>query len=107
MLHPFWDGFFGELRKEALVGEAVEMAQAHPVAAAGIATAAGLGTIALGRRLGIRGFHKAAPPAHKAAPPAAGAAPGGGFKAKHLALVGLGSAAIGAYAMKRHKDKDK
>jgi hypothetical protein len=96
-LHPFWNGFLGEIRKEA---DALDL-MANPWVAGGLAaggTAAGLGAVALARKL-------KAPGTYQPAASAASAAAGGGFKAKHLAFVGLGSAALGAYAMKKHKEK--
>ncbi len=95
-LHPFWSGFLGEIRKEA---DALDLVS-NPWVAGGLAaggTAAGLGAVALARKLKAPGTFQPAAAATTAA--------AGGFKAKHLALVGLGGAALGAYAMKKHKEK--
>lgn len=95
-LHPFWGGFLGELRKEAVVGEAVQFAKEHPVATAAGVGAAGIGGILAARKLGLPGFKKAVPAAEAAA---------SGFSGKHMAIAGLGGAALGAYLMKKHKDR--
>jgi hypothetical protein len=86
-IHPFWRGFYSEIEKisyvaPAALSGAVELAQEHPVAASAAVAGAGLGAIALKRKL----FNRA---------PAAAAA-SHGFGLKGLLLAG-GVGALGGY----------
>lgn len=100
--HPFWKGVFHEFREKKadigeLPGKAVELATASPEAAAGVAGTgllAGIGAVALKRKL-FKGKPKAAPA--PAPPPPPPEVVQKGFTGKALLGAGLGGGALGYY----------
>ena len=93
--HPFWKGVFHEFGKQSDAAEIAGAAAEHPGAAAAVGGAgllAGLGAVALKRKL-FKG--KAPAAAAAAAEPAAQAAKG--FSGKALLGTGVGAGAVGYY----------